>query len=218
MPGRPPGRVEGALPVARFMLGLFRRAQAEATIEFVPVLVNGEVGLVGELRATPERLPTPMEAVGEVIRLVMAFDVVDGRIVAIYDQLNPEKLSGRADRGLSSRHVPRASPASAVAAVSIRDKPREVRGLRAGTVASQGRKSEANGSVPSPSAVASQRLAAGGLGHHLVRVAERVACSANSSSSSRSMSPHRRRRTSRSRSTTVHLVVPGQVAGVVTSQ
>jgi RNA polymerase sigma-70 factor (ECF subfamily) len=79
--GRRP--VEGAVQVARFMAGLFRRALREATdVHFEQILVNGELGLLGELTFGS----------GEVQRLVMAFAVADGRITAIFDQVNPAKL------------------------------------------------------------------------------------------------------------------------------
>jgi RNA polymerase sigma-70 factor (ECF subfamily) len=91
--------VTGALHVARFFAGLFRRAgHAErtglATVVVEPVLVNGDLGLL-------------VEAVGEAgpaLRVVMGFAVADGRITAVYDQLNPAKLG----------HVPAADPARTV--------------------------------------------------------------------------------------------------------
>jgi len=80
----PAGRhpVEGAVQVSRFMAGLFRRAMREAAVRFEPVLVNGELGLLGEMTYLT----------GEVQRLVMAFAVADGRITRIFDQVNPAKL------------------------------------------------------------------------------------------------------------------------------
>ena len=90
--GRSP--MEGALAVARFMLGLFRRAQAEGAVDLTPVLVNGAVGLVGEVRPRDgERMPLSLEGLGGVVRFVMAFDVADGRVALLFDQLNPGKLT-----------------------------------------------------------------------------------------------------------------------------
>jgi RNA polymerase sigma-70 factor (ECF subfamily) len=78
--GRAP--VVGALQVARFMTGLFRRlGQITGLVE--PVLVNGDLGLLAEVE---------YPVYGE-MRVVMAFAVSDGRITAIFDQLNPEKLA-----------------------------------------------------------------------------------------------------------------------------
>jgi len=91
----PAGRhpIVGAEQGARFLLGLFRRAQAEGVVDFTPVLVNGQVGLLGEVRpAEGEAMPAFLGDVGDVLRFVMAFSVVDGRIVALYDQVNPHKL------------------------------------------------------------------------------------------------------------------------------
>jgi RNA polymerase sigma-70 factor (ECF subfamily) len=89
-----PRPIEGALPAARFLLGVFRRALKESVVEFVPVLVNGDVGVLGEIRPLPgESLPDYLAGVGEPMRFVMAFVVSNGRIVRIYDQLNPAKLT-----------------------------------------------------------------------------------------------------------------------------
>lgn len=88
--GRSP--LEGALAAARFLLGLFRRARGETSLELVPALVNGDVGVVGEATVRSDR-STALGAPGQVIRFVMAFEIVDGLIVGIYDQLNPAKLT-----------------------------------------------------------------------------------------------------------------------------
>jgi len=90
---------EGALAVARFVLGLFRRAETEMLVDVEPVLVNGDFGLLVEVRAHDGRaLPSPTGAdLGDTLRFVMAFAVRDGRITGIFDQLNPAKLA----------HVPR---------------------------------------------------------------------------------------------------------------
>jgi len=85
------GPVAGAVPVARFLIGLFRRFDREAALEMTQVLVNGDVGFMLDVRALDGRtLPgTDLDA----IRAVMALEVVDGRVTAIYDQLNPAKLT-----------------------------------------------------------------------------------------------------------------------------
>ena len=82
--------VRGALQVARFMAGLFRRAQRSGVVA-EPVLVNGDLGLLIE----------GTEPDGRELRVVMCFAVADGRITAVFDQLNPDKLI----------RVPRADPA-----------------------------------------------------------------------------------------------------------
>jgi RNA polymerase sigma-70 factor (ECF subfamily) len=76
--------VTGALQVARFMAGVFRRFAKEATIAIEPVLVNGDLGLLMEV-SIPD---------GPVQRVVMALAYSDGRITGIFNQLNPAKLSG----------------------------------------------------------------------------------------------------------------------------
>jgi hypothetical protein len=95
----------GSLAVARFATGLFRRADAEAEIDMEFVLVNGDVGVLMEVRALAGRsLPAPASvdldrgssalADGDTLRFVMAFAFApDGRIAAVYDQLNPHKLT-----------------------------------------------------------------------------------------------------------------------------
>jgi RNA polymerase sigma-70 factor, ECF subfamily len=91
----PGGRVavRGDVRVARFMLGLFRRARKEArTLLVEPVLVNGALGLLVEVTAGD----------GERLRFVMAFAIDGGRVTGIFDQLNPDKLRG----------VPAADPAA----------------------------------------------------------------------------------------------------------
>ncbi|MEH0842626.1 RNA polymerase sigma factor SigJ [Micromonospora sp. CPCC 205711] len=75
--------VTGADPVARFTLGLFRRAgRYDQPVRARPVLVNGALGLQFE-GAYPD---------GRVLRLVTAFAVHEGRITGIFNQLNPDKL------------------------------------------------------------------------------------------------------------------------------
>ncbi|BCJ67229.1 RNA polymerase sigma factor SigJ [Polymorphospora rubra] len=77
----------GAQEVARFVAGVFRQARRRDP-RGEPVLVNGRLGLV-------------VEAGG--LLVVVAPVVADGAIVALYHQLNPEKL----------RAVPRPEPAAA---------------------------------------------------------------------------------------------------------
>jgi RNA polymerase sigma-70 factor (ECF subfamily) len=69
--------VLGAEQVARFIAGLFRLAQ-QWTVLGEPVLVNGGAGHVIE---------------GNDVLLVMVPVVRDGRIVALYHLMNPDKLA-----------------------------------------------------------------------------------------------------------------------------
>ncbi|WP_329787118.1 sigma-70 family RNA polymerase sigma factor [Lentzea sp. DG1S-22] len=70
--------VSGADKVARFFLGLLRKyGYPEA---HRPVLVNGDLGVL-------------MPAYGEVTARVTAFTVHDGKVAAIYDIANPDKLA-----------------------------------------------------------------------------------------------------------------------------
>jgi RNA polymerase sigma-70 factor (ECF subfamily) len=79
--------IVGALPIARFLLGLFRRARKETARDIVavlaePVLVNGDLGVLVEATYVT----------GEIARIVMGFAVADGRVIAVFNQLNPAKL------------------------------------------------------------------------------------------------------------------------------
>ncbi|WP_433648832.1 RNA polymerase sigma factor SigJ [Micromonospora zamorensis] len=77
--------VLGAAAVGRFTLGLFGRAGRYADrVRSRPVLVDGALGLQMET----------VHSDGRPIRLVTAFAVDQGQITAIYNQLNPEKLTG----------------------------------------------------------------------------------------------------------------------------
>jgi RNA polymerase sigma-70 factor (ECF subfamily) len=80
-----PRPIGGLEPVARFVLGLLRRAAAERSPLLVePVLVNGDLGILFHQR----------ESVGgQQITTVMSFAVADHRITAVYNQLNPAKLT-----------------------------------------------------------------------------------------------------------------------------
>ncbi|SDH37206.1 RNA polymerase sigma-70 factor, ECF subfamily [Lentzea fradiae] len=68
--------VSGADKVARFFLGLLRKYGYP---ELRPVLVNGDVGVA-------------MPAQGDIAARVTTFTVHDGRITAVYDVVNPDKL------------------------------------------------------------------------------------------------------------------------------
>jgi RNA polymerase sigma-70 factor (ECF subfamily) len=72
--------VEGADKVARLLLGLLAKYGVTADGLGVPTLANGDLAL-----AMPE-LP-------EVPRRIVAFAVHDGRVAAIYDIANPEKIA-----------------------------------------------------------------------------------------------------------------------------
>jgi RNA polymerase sigma-70 factor, ECF subfamily len=78
--GRAP--VVGAVQVARFMAGLFRRA-AQGVGVLETVLVNGDLGFLVE---------GEVPGLGKA-RLVMGFAIADGRITGIFDVLNPDKLA-----------------------------------------------------------------------------------------------------------------------------
>ncbi|PRZ41152.1 RNA polymerase sigma-70 factor (ECF subfamily) [Antricoccus suffuscus] len=71
--------MQGALPVARFLLGLVRRGDPLG-VSLVPAQANGQpafltLGPAGELYG------------------VLALDIVDGRIVSLRNQINPDKLA-----------------------------------------------------------------------------------------------------------------------------
>jgi RNA polymerase sigma-70 factor (ECF subfamily) len=75
--------VVGDMQVARFAAGLFRRAARDgATLRVESVLVNGGAGLLTEA-IYPDGPP---------LRMVLTVAVADGRITAVYNQLNPDKL------------------------------------------------------------------------------------------------------------------------------
>ncbi|KAA2266044.1 sigma-70 family RNA polymerase sigma factor [Solihabitans fulvus] len=78
--------ITGADKVARFMLGLLRRYGADAATAGRPALVNGDLGVLLYATAGDEEHP-PMS------RRVAAFAIRDGRIVALYDIVNPDKLT-----------------------------------------------------------------------------------------------------------------------------
>ena len=70
--------MHGAVRVARFMLGLFRRAQKEGTYA-VPALVNGQPGAVA------------YDSEGRVAS-VFSLDIADGQVQAVRSVVNPDKL------------------------------------------------------------------------------------------------------------------------------
>ena len=95
----------GPVPVARFLLGLFRRAEKEGTYT-VPTLVNDQPGAVAY---DPE---------GRVAG-VFALDIADGQVQAVRSVTNPDKLQHlgptsdlylRHDRDLPWRSWPPTSP------------------------------------------------------------------------------------------------------------
>jgi RNA polymerase sigma-70 factor (ECF subfamily) len=72
--------VAGADKIVRFFFGLVRKYGFEDDFpEMRPVLVNGDLGLI-------------MEAKGEAARRVMTFTVHEGKVCAVYDIANPDKL------------------------------------------------------------------------------------------------------------------------------
>jgi RNA polymerase sigma-70 factor (ECF subfamily) len=74
--------VFGADKVARFYAGIFHHAADVDGLTLEPVLVNGDLGLA--ISGTYRN--------GRPIRSVIGAAVADGRITAIYNQLNPAKL------------------------------------------------------------------------------------------------------------------------------
>ncbi|SCG61855.1 RNA polymerase sigma factor SigJ [Micromonospora halophytica] len=77
--------VTGADNVGRFLLGLYSRAgRYGQRVRSRPVLVDGSLGL---------QLAT-VHSDGRPLRLVVAFAVHEGRITGIFNQLNPDKLTG----------------------------------------------------------------------------------------------------------------------------
>jgi RNA polymerase sigma-70 factor (TIGR02957 family) len=95
----------GSERVARFVLGLFRRAQKEGAYG-VPVLVNGQPGAIA------------YDSQGRVVS-VFALDIADGLVQAVRSVVNPDKLQHlgptsdlylRPDRDLRWRSWPPTSP------------------------------------------------------------------------------------------------------------
>ncbi|WAL63990.1 sigma-70 family RNA polymerase sigma factor [Amycolatopsis cynarae] len=78
--------IVGADKIARFLFGLLSKYPPEALRDGQPLLVNGDLGLY---------LPGAAGAGGyrELAPRLEAMAIRDGRIVAIYDQCNPDKLT-----------------------------------------------------------------------------------------------------------------------------
>jgi RNA polymerase sigma-70 factor (ECF subfamily) len=75
--------------VARFYIGvLSRRAQEYTDVTVEPVLVNGDAGVL-----VRGRYPN-----GRPLLFVLTVAVADGRVTAVYNQLNPAKLRSVDDR------------------------------------------------------------------------------------------------------------------------
>jgi RNA polymerase sigma-70 factor (ECF subfamily) len=85
--------VVGAVQASRFLLGLFRLVDRFQVAHAELALVNGDLGLVVD----------GVDAAGAPSLAVLGLAVADGRITAVYNQLNPDKL----------REVPRPDPAGA---------------------------------------------------------------------------------------------------------
>jgi RNA polymerase sigma-70 factor (TIGR02957 family) len=97
--------MHGPLRVARFLLGLYRKAEKQGTYG-VPALVNGQPGLV------------TYDAEGRVAG-IFAFDIADGLVQTIRSVVNPDKLQHlgptsdlylRRERDLPWRSWPPTSP------------------------------------------------------------------------------------------------------------
>lgn len=79
-----PRPIVGALPVARFFAGLFRRyGREEIRLEVEEVRLNGELGLLADVDL----------ADGTWIRGTIAFAIAGGRVTGIFNQVNPAKLT-----------------------------------------------------------------------------------------------------------------------------
>jgi RNA polymerase sigma-70 factor, ECF subfamily len=76
----------GAPKIARFFLGLQRLYGDHALTSATPVLINGDLGMF--VPAEPEQDERPTVA-----RRVSVIAVRDGKIAAIYDMVNPDKLT-----------------------------------------------------------------------------------------------------------------------------
>ncbi|MFC5287559.1 sigma-70 family RNA polymerase sigma factor [Actinokineospora guangxiensis] len=75
--------VAGTDKVSRFLLGLMRQYGVDKLGSMTPVLVNGDLGMLAP-EVTGERTLN---------RRVTTFTIRDGRVVAIYDIVNPDKLT-----------------------------------------------------------------------------------------------------------------------------
>lgn len=79
-----PRPIEGAVPAARFMAGLFRRYGRAGGLHAELVDVNGDLGVLVEVEQ-PDR---------QRIRGTVVVSVAGGRVTGIYNQVNPAKLRG----------------------------------------------------------------------------------------------------------------------------
>lgn len=78
-----PQPIAGAVPVARFVAGLFRRYQREATSAYYELIrIDGDLGVLADLAL----------ADGTRLRGTLAFAIAGDRITAVYSQANPAKL------------------------------------------------------------------------------------------------------------------------------
>lgn len=75
--------IEGTDKIGRFLIGLLKQYGADKMAAMRPVLVNGDLGM------TAPDIPGPRP----LNRRVTTFAVRDGRIAAIYDVANPDKLT-----------------------------------------------------------------------------------------------------------------------------
>ncbi|MGW5052338.1 sigma-70 family RNA polymerase sigma factor [Actinokineospora sp. NPDC004072] len=76
-------RIEGTDKISRFLIGLLRQYGVDRLSAIRPVLVNGDLGM-----SIPD-LPGPRP----IARRVTTFTIHDDRIAAIYDVVNPDKLT-----------------------------------------------------------------------------------------------------------------------------
>jgi len=80
-----PRPIEGAVPAARFLAGLFRRyGRPAGALHAELVGVNGDLGVLVEIEQ-PD---------GRRIRGTVVVSVAGGRVTGVYNQVNPAKLSG----------------------------------------------------------------------------------------------------------------------------
>ncbi len=79
--------VRGADKVARFLLGLLERYGVGQLVPARMVLVNGDLGMI--IPEWPGDTEHPTPAAGR----ISCFTIRDGRIAAIYDVVNPDKLT-----------------------------------------------------------------------------------------------------------------------------
>lgn len=76
--------IVGVLRIARFLLQLGAQVEKRGDVILEPVLVNGALGLLAHQDDSIG---------GQDLTAVMAFSYADGRITAVHNQLNPDKLT-----------------------------------------------------------------------------------------------------------------------------